>query len=447
MVKNQYPHIAAVAGDYDDDGDMDLFIVSGSATNELYRNDQSSVNNWIKIKVNGYPLNHSSIGAKVKIKATINGKTYWQFREISAQNSFNGHNSLISHFGLGNAAIVDSIIVEWLSGSKTVLTNVPSKQQLNITENGNPTFLRSVFYGDVVTDQVPMTVNFTNLSFGDSNSTPTTWKWDCNNDGVFDGITENISFTYTTPDTYSVKLIISDGIKTDTLIRSDYIIAQAALPNINVNTSQHHFGNIDVNTEKKDTTIFIYNNGKGSDSIGISVGYVTTPGTVKPDSAIFVTPKKFFLAAKDSHAVTFTIYPRIVLRTSPTITYTPKIVITSKNNNGSKIFEKNMFFKLTGTLLGIVETEPSLFNYALDQNFPNPFNPSTIISYQLPTKNLVSLKVFDALGREVDELVNEIQSAGVHLIKFNGEKLSSGLYFYRLHSGNYSQTRKLMLLK
>lgn len=447
MVKNQYPHIASVAGDYDHDGDMDLFIVSGASTNELYRNDQSSINNWLKVKVSGYPLNRSAIGAKVKVKATINGKSYWQFREISAQNSFNGHNSLIAHFGLADASVIDSLVVVWLSGSKTVLTNVSSKQQLNITENSTAKYLRSVFYGDNLIDQVPMTVNFTNISFGDSSSTPISWQWDFNDDGITDATTKNASFTYTVPDSYSVRLIISDGVKTDTLIRKKYVVAQAALPVISINTATHNFGSIDVNTEQKDTIITVYNNGKGEDSITVSLQFVTSAGTVKPDSALEFSPKKFIIGSNDSQKVVFKIFPRKVARNSLTITYTPKLIFTSKFNSGSKTFEKNMYFKLFGTLVGIDEETSLPKVFSLSQNYPNPFNPLTVINYQLPVKGKVTVRIYDAIGREVATLVNEVKDAGNYSLQFNGENLSSGLYFVKLQANDYSEMKKIVLLK
>ena len=86
-------------------------------------------------------------------------------------------------------------------------------------------------------------------------------------------------------------------------------------------------------------------------------------------------------------------------------------------------------------------------NFELEQNYPNPFNPSTIITYQLPANTLVTLKVYDELGRLVRALVNDRQPAGIQSVTFNAGTLSSGVYFYRLTAGNYVSTKKLMLLK
>ena len=86
-------------------------------------------------------------------------------------------------------------------------------------------------------------------------------------------------------------------------------------------------------------------------------------------------------------------------------------------------------------------------HFALEQNYPNPFNPSTAISYQLTVNSEVTLKVFDVLGREVATLVNEKKDAGSYSVRFSGAGLSSGVYLYRLQAGEFTQTRKLMLLK
>ncbi|HCY74724.1 MAG TPA: hypothetical protein DHV28_02295 [Ignavibacteriales bacterium] len=93
--------------------------------------------------------------------------------------------------------------------------------------------------------------------------------------------------------------------------------------------------------------------------------------------------------------------------------------------------------------------------YKLEQNYPNPFNPSTKISWQLPVSSWVTLKIFDALGREVETLVNEYQDAGVHSTLYivnqpdrqAGSTLSSGIYFYQLKVGKFVETKKMMFLK
>ncbi|HSL88171.1 MAG TPA: T9SS type A sorting domain-containing protein, partial [Ignavibacteriaceae bacterium] len=85
--------------------------------------------------------------------------------------------------------------------------------------------------------------------------------------------------------------------------------------------------------------------------------------------------------------------------------------------------------------------------YYLAQNYPNPFNPSTVISWQSPNGSWQTLKVYDLMGREVATLVDEFKSAGNYEVNFDASKLSSGTYFYTLQAGNFSQTKKLILIK
>ncbi len=86
-------------------------------------------------------------------------------------------------------------------------------------------------------------------------------------------------------------------------------------------------------------------------------------------------------------------------------------------------------------------------SYNLEQNYPNPFNPSTTISFSIPVEGNVSLKIFNTIGQEVDELVNKNLSAGSYSYKWNPKDRSNGVYFYKLVTDSYSETRKMILLK
>lgn len=86
-------------------------------------------------------------------------------------------------------------------------------------------------------------------------------------------------------------------------------------------------------------------------------------------------------------------------------------------------------------------------SYILQQNYPNPFNPSTKINFAIPKEGLVSLKIYDMLGREVTTLFNDNLKAGTYTIDFNAGLLTSGIYFYKLQSGTFTDVRKMILLK
>lgn len=85
--------------------------------------------------------------------------------------------------------------------------------------------------------------------------------------------------------------------------------------------------------------------------------------------------------------------------------------------------------------------------FSLDQNYPNPFNPSTTIEYTIPANSFVSLKIYDMLGREISEVIHKEQNAGHYITFWNASNYSSGVYFYKLAAGNYSQIKKMILAK
>jgi hypothetical protein len=108
---------------------------------------------------------------------------------------------------------------------------------------------------------------------------------------------------------------------------------------------------------------------------------------------------------------------------------------------------KNINVDFGGTIAAVEKTSISAKSFELNQNYPNPFNPSTRISFSLPSTELVVLKVYDLLGRDVATLVNEVKTAGSYTATFHAETLPSGVYFYRLQAGNYTTTKKLVLMK
>lgn len=124
-------------------------------------------------------------------------------------------------------------------------------------------------------------------------------------------------------------------------------------------------------------------------------------------------------------------------------------------NQGSNTIQMELYWgwmyldyiAVPSSITGIEDEQTMPTNFILKQNYPNPFNPNTIISWQSPVGCHQILKVYDVLGKEVKTLVNEFRSAGNYSIEFNANGLSSGIYFYRLNAGNYSETKKMILLR
>ncbi len=149
-----------------------------------------------------------------------------------------------------------------------------------------------------------------------------------------------------------------------------------------------------------------------------------------------------------------TSWSNITSSLSPNDPYTAIAVIDTNlfigTNNNSAFTKDATVWRLSTNNIptGVRTAENNTpVNFNLDQNFPNPFNPTTVISYSIPAGGQTVLTVYDMLGRDVRRLVDEHQNAGNYSVTFDGSRLTSGVYFYRLQSGSFSRTRKLMLMK
>ena len=100
-----------------------------------------------------------------------------------------------------------------------------------------------------------------------------------------------------------------------------------------------------------------------------------------------------------------------------------------------------------GSSVSVNGNASSIDNYKLSQNFPNPFNPITTITYYIPKQSFVRIKVTNELGKEVKTYINNVQNAGSYSVEFNGDGLASGIYYYSIEAGDFRQTRKMILVK
>lgn len=130
VFKSQHVGRGAAFGDYDNDGDMDIFTVSNNGPGILLRNDGGNANHWLKVSLRGTEGNRQGIG--VKLRLVVDGTI--QIRQVGAQSSYLSQNSMIQHFGLGSRSVVDSLEIIWPGGARQILHGIPANQTLRIVE-------------------------------------------------------------------------------------------------------------------------------------------------------------------------------------------------------------------------------------------------------------------------------------------------------------------------
>jgi PKD repeat protein len=379
----------------------------------------------------------------VRVKATIGGSPVRQLRTINAQNSFCGHDAFRIHVGLGDAAAVDSLGITWPSGRTTVLTGVAARQILRVTETPSPGFLRPNFSASVTGGEDSLEVHFHDISAADPAAPVTAWAWDLDGDGATDASGPAVSRTYVAEreTAFTVSLTVSSSGGSKTITRGSYIVMTGPVAHTSIDAAEVNFGTLDVNTVRVDTTFLVFNAGRGGDSVTVE-----RDSSVKGAGAIEIMPIAFTLPAGDSVLVRVSVFPSRVTRNALNL-YSETIAVRSRHNRTTPELSKRFRFRLTGTLTGVDSDSRVPRTVSLSQNFPNPFNPETVIRWEIPARGEVRLSVFDLLGREVEVLVDDILEGGVHTIRFGAGTLPSGIYVYRLQAGGREISRRMTLLR
>jgi len=253
-----------------------------------------------------------------------------------------------------------------------------------------------------------------------------------------------------------------------TIFHRSVTAVQTAIPAfISFDTRTLDLGNISRALPWRDTTLVAVNTGGASDSVTVTLDNINLP----TDSAVTVSPQSFTLAPGESRPIVYTLFPRF-LQTN--IVYYSAIVLTTTHAAGPNPLIKSIVFGAYGSPSGVDDSYGLPASTHLEQNYPNPFNSSTTMSYTVlaagsgnwglgsgivksqstmvnqqagASSRWVRLSVYDVLGREVAVLVNETMASGSYSVSFDASRLASGVYMYRLEAGNYSSTRRMILLR
>ena len=164
-----------------------------------------------------------------------------------------------------------------------------------------------------------------------------------------------------------------------------------------------------------------------------------TVGGKNNRSEWFIHPAEFLTGVTTGTTTTYTAHTVYMEHISP---------LSFINDNGPSNLNPIIYKTFTKTVTTGVEDNKNVVNsFSLEQNYPNPFNPSTSIKFTLAEQGNVSLVVYDMLGREVATLLNGVQTAGDHQVTFNASKLASGMYVYTIKAGNFTASKKMLLMK
>ncbi len=485
----------AVWGDYDRDGFLDLFVANRlNQKNFLYHNNGNG-NHWLEFTCQGTVSNRSAIGAKIRLKATINGTSIWQLREIEGQSGYNSQN-LTAHFGLGDAAAADSAIVEWPSGQTDYYVHLPA--------NRFDTFVEGVPPAPVL------------LAAGPANGA-LRLKWEQSTVGNFnhytiavDTLANPVTVVGTVPAVADTELTVTGLVNgkvyhvrvrvvNDSSAVGPYSneLTGTPLPIVTQDVAVVSKWNIvslplrppapalhDVYPSAASSAFsFAGLSGyQSADTLHPGIGYwLKFPSAQSVTVSGFTIAAETVLIAQGWNMVGSLSQPLPVqsitsdppgMTTGQFYGYIQGYVVSDTiqpgrgywvkaDQAGSLVFNSGVEARNAARIVVRAGSElppapPEVSDgrrtgvpnrFLLGQNYPNPFNPTTVISFGVARPGYARLNVYDILGRSVATLMDGMVQPGDYSIPFDASRLSGGVYYYRLEADGEIAVKKMVLAR
>jgi PKD repeat protein len=299
---------------------------------------------------------------------------------------------------------------------------------ITVTEPVEPPV--AAFTGTPTSGVIPLEVTFTDQSTGGA----TSWTWDFG-DGSPLSYDQNPVHTYTTAGDFTVTLTAANAYGSDVETKDNYIDAyEDGVNSMYVFDIDVWRVNIGWRCDSY-VRIWIYdNNNQPLEGAAVSVELTGPVGGTGTFTTIADGTITVHSGVTSSCSGDFCWEVTNVTKTDYTY--------NSGANNETKVCESGVVYKNEVDANSTIPTQ-----FGLGQNYPNPFNPTTDISFSLPNAGHVKLEVFNICGQKVTTLANGIFNAGTHTVSWDGSRVSSGVYLYRLEAGDYVENRKMILLK